>query len=247
MGIWDFINSGKETVKQYTPDLATPVKNVCKTSYYYSTTTVKKIDNVVRVNGLQKLGQYIYMPDEEGQAKIANFSTKFVKNASVYAVKEAANIFIPGGRAVSKIYSETVREMEIESKKNQDMSCVKDVIGNSGKDTVGGRAVSQIYSETVREMQIDSKKNQDTSRVKEIVGNSSKDTTDTGPPRLLDGAEMLESREPQLGSENRVQVDSFAHQTPEDVLRVFMMKEFMGARFLDNLLVADHGQRKKVN
>ncbi|XP_060209413.1 uncharacterized protein LOC132636515 [Lycium barbarum] len=191
MGIWDYINSGKETVKQYTPDLVTPVTKVCKASYYYSTTAVKKMDNVVvRVNGLQKLGQY--MSDDEGRANMVNFSTKFVKNAFVHAVKEAAN-YIPGGRAVSKIYSETVREMEIEFKKNQDMSCDK-----------------------------------------KIIGNSCKNTNATGPPGLLDGAEILESKELELGSENRAQVDSFAHQTPEDVLRVFMMKEFMGARFLDN-------------
>ncbi|XP_059274701.1 uncharacterized protein LOC132029458 isoform X2 [Lycium ferocissimum] len=192
MGIWDFIDSGKETVKRYTPDLVTPVTKVCKASYYYSTTAVKKMDN--------------YMSDDEGRAKMVNFSTKFVKNASIYAAKEAANIFIPGGRAVSKIYSETIREMEIESKKNQDTSCIKDIIGNSRKDT-----------------------------------------TNAGPPGLVDGPEMLESKELKLGSQNRVQVDSFTQQTPEDVLRVFMMKEFMGTHFLDSLLVPNHGQRKKVN
>ncbi|KAM3355851.1 hypothetical protein P3S68_022565 [Capsicum galapagoense] len=106
MGIWDFITSGTETVKRNAPDIATPVKNVCKSSYNYSAAAVRKIDDVVRVNGLQKLGQYIYMPDEEGRVKIVNFSTKFVKNASVYAVKEAANIFVPGGRAVTQIYSQ---------------------------------------------------------------------------------------------------------------------------------------------
>ncbi|XP_059277084.1 uncharacterized protein LOC132031221 [Lycium ferocissimum] len=194
MGIWDYINSGKGSVKQYTSDLVTPVKNVCQTSYDYSTTAVKKIDDVVRVN----------MPDEEERIKIVKFSKYFVKKASVYVVQEAAND-IPGGRAVSKIYSETVREMEIEFKKNQDMSCDK-----------------------------------------EIIGNSCKDTNVTGPPGLLDGAEILESKELKVGSENRAQVDSFAHQTPEDVLRVFMMKEFMGARFLDNLLVPDHRQQNKV-
>ncbi|XP_049404793.1 uncharacterized protein LOC125868204 [Solanum stenotomum] len=204
MGIWDFISSGTESVKRNSPDLATPVTKVCKSTYYYSAAAVRMIDNVVRVNGVQNLGQYIYMPDEEGRAKIVNFSTKFVKNASVYAVKEAANIFIPGGRAVSQIYSQTVREMQIESKKNQNTLCDK-----------------------------------------EMTGNSSKDTSSTSPLGLLDGAEMLENRELQLSSDNKVQVDSFAPETPEDVLRVFMMKEFSGSRYLDNLLVPDHRQQKK--
>nr|XP_016440400.1 PREDICTED: uncharacterized protein LOC107766169 [Nicotiana tabacum] len=201
MGIWDFINSGKETVKGYTPD---PVKKVYNTTYYYSDAAVRKIDDIVRVNGIQKLGQYI--PDDEGRAKIVSFSTKFVKNASFFAVKEAANIFIPGGKAVTKIYSDTVREMETECQKKQDKSCIKENIGTNSST-----------STTVRSDAL----------------------------RLLDGEKMLESRELKLGSENRVEADSFAHQTPEDVLRVFMMKEFMGTRYLDNLLVPDHRQQKK--
>ncbi|NP_001309121.1 uncharacterized protein LOC101245434 [Solanum lycopersicum] len=204
MGIWDFISSGAESVKRNTPDLATPVTKVCKGTYYYSATAVKMIDNVVRVSGVQKLGQYSYMPDEEGRAKIVSFSTKFAKNASVYAIKESAKIFLPGGKAVSQIYSQTVREMEVESKNNQNASCNK-----------------------------------------EITSNSSKVATSTGPLGLLNGAEMLENRELQLSSENKAQVDSFAHQTPEDVLRVFMMKEFVGSRYLDNLLVLDHPHNRR--
>ncbi|KAL3323237.1 hypothetical protein AABB24_040381 [Solanum stoloniferum] len=143
MGIWDFISSGTESVKRNSPDLSTPVTKVCKSTYYYSAAAVRMIDNVVRVNGVQKLGQYIYMPDEEGRAKIVNFSSRFVKNASVYAVKEAANIFIPGGRAVSRIYSQTVGEMQIESKKNQNTLCDKEITGNSIKNTSGSKIVKE--------------------------------------------------------------------------------------------------------
>ncbi|XP_075076808.1 uncharacterized protein LOC107773312 [Nicotiana tabacum] len=176
MGIWDFINSGKETLKGYTPD---PVKKVYNTTYYYSVVAVRKIDDVIRVNGIQKLDQYI--PDDEGRAKIVSFSTKFIKNASVFAVKEAAN----SGKAVTKIYFDTVREMETKCQKKQDESSL----------------------------------------------------------RLLDGAEMLESRELKLGSENRVEVDSFAYQTPEYVLRVFMM----GTRYLDNLLVTVNWEKLNLH
>ncbi|XP_060209414.1 uncharacterized protein LOC132636516 [Lycium barbarum] len=172
----NFISYGKEMVQK-----------VCEISYRYSTVAIRKIDDVIRVNGLQKLSQY--MSDDEGRAKIRGmvyFSAKFVKNAVLYSFKEAANILIPGGRAVAKIFSETVREIEIESQKN-----------NAGSVA-------------------------------------------------LDGAEMLESRELKLGSENTIQVDSFSHQTAEDVLRVFMMMEFVGTRYLDNLLIPAHRQREIV-
>ncbi|KAK6774708.1 hypothetical protein RDI58_029947 [Solanum bulbocastanum] len=110
----------------------------------------------------------------------------------------------------------------------------------------GGRAVSRIYSQTVGEMQIETKKNQNTLCDKEITGNSIKNTSSTSPPGLLNAAEMIENRELQLSSEYKVQVDSFEHQTPEDVLRVFMMKGFSGSCYLDNLLVPDHRQQKKA-
>ncbi|KAM3355852.1 hypothetical protein P3S68_022566 [Capsicum galapagoense] len=105
-------------------------------------------------------------------------------------------------------------------------------IGNLSKDTVTSTGPPGVL---------------DGAEMPKSIGNLSKDTiTATGPPGVLDGAEMLENRELKLGSENRIQVDSFAHQTPEDVLRVFMMKEFMGTRYLDDLLVPDHRQQKKV-
>ncbi|MCD7458802.1 hypothetical protein HAX54_039268 [Datura stramonium] len=74
------------------------------------------MDDVVRVKGFQKLSEY--MADDESRAMMVHFSAKFIKNATVYAFREAANILIPGGRAFAKIFSETVREIEIESRNN---------------------------------------------------------------------------------------------------------------------------------
>ncbi|KAK4727944.1 hypothetical protein R3W88_032861 [Solanum pinnatisectum] len=171
MGIWSLMNFGKETVKK-----------VCEISY---------------VKGLEKLGEY--MADDEGRAKMVYFSAKFVKNASLYAFKEAANILIPG------------------ENKGRDLGNVSFIF----HVYTGGRAFAKIFAGTVREIESESRNN--------ATGNVA--------------AEMLKSRELKLGSENRVQVDSFTHQTPEDVLKFFMMMEFMGSRYLDSLLVSDHGQR----
>ncbi|KAH0735987.1 hypothetical protein KY285_011694 [Solanum tuberosum] len=111
----------------------------------------------------------------------------------------------------------------------------------------GGKEISKIYADTIREIETESREKQDRSCDNEIIGNLSKITNGTGPVILLDGAEKLENiRELKLGCENRVQVDSFAYQTPEDVLRFFMMMEFMGTRYLNNLLVHDNCQQKKV-
>lgn len=52
------------------------------------------IDDVVRVKGLRKLGEYL--ADDKSRAKMVYFSAKFVKNATLYTFKEATNIVIPG-------------------------------------------------------------------------------------------------------------------------------------------------------
>ncbi|CAH9139320.1 unnamed protein product [Cuscuta epithymum] len=54
-----------------------------------------------------------YMPDDETRAKAVVFSSKFARNAVVYAVKNAYT-WIPGGKAVLDIYSKTMREIKSE-------------------------------------------------------------------------------------------------------------------------------------
>lgn len=92
MGVWDFIYSTTETVKRNAPDLS-PVKNACKASYGYGSAAFWKIDDAVRVNGVQTLKNY--MPDEQGRAQVALFASKLVQNAAYYGFKEAYN-FVPG-------------------------------------------------------------------------------------------------------------------------------------------------------
>ena len=92
MGIWDFINSTTETVKRKAPDL-TPVKGACSASYGYCSDAFSKIDNAVRVQGPQKLNEYI--PDERGRAQITLFASKFAQNTAQYAFKEAYKL-VPG-------------------------------------------------------------------------------------------------------------------------------------------------------
>ncbi|KAF3620184.1 hypothetical protein FXO38_32511 [Capsicum annuum] len=83
MGIMDLMNFGKETMKK-----------VCEISCDNSIVAIRKMDDVVRVKGLQKLSEY--MADDEGRAKMVHFTAKFIKNVSVFALREAANILIPG-------------------------------------------------------------------------------------------------------------------------------------------------------
>ncbi|BFG29314.1 hypothetical protein CerSpe_155880 [Prunus speciosa] len=48
-----------------------------------------------------------------------------------------------------------------------------------------------------------------------------------------------------LKSPNTVNIHSAVNQKPEDVIRVFMMKDFMGRKFFDDLMVPPVAPRKK--
>ncbi|KAL2496077.1 uncharacterized protein Fot_39834 [Forsythia ovata] len=108
MGIRDFFNS---TTEQNAPNI-TPVKNACRTSYYYGSAAFIKIDNAVRVNGLQRLKQWL--PYDETKSKIGTFAAKFAKNAALYALDEGCKM-VPGGAAVSNIVSKIIKDVENET------------------------------------------------------------------------------------------------------------------------------------
>ena len=86
MGFWNIIYSIRDRVQGMTPT----VKRVGGTAYDYTSTAAVKIDQVVRVDGIQKLPQYL--PDSK---TIGIFTTRLAKNACKYAVTEGFK-HIPG-------------------------------------------------------------------------------------------------------------------------------------------------------
>ncbi|KAL2494102.1 Uncharacterized protein Fot_37859 [Forsythia ovata] len=100
----------------------------------------------------------------------------------------------------------------------------------------GGVAVSNIVSKTIKEVKHETL-NDIPKLLEERVSTPGKQFT--GARKLVDRAEM------QLGSLDRVNVDSIDNQKPEDVIRIFMMKEFFGTRFFDDLMVPKMRRGKK--
>ncbi|KAL3503271.1 hypothetical protein ACH5RR_037720 [Cinchona calisaya] len=115
MGIWDLINTTTEAVKRTVPD-PTPLKNACKASYHYSSAAVGKIDNAVRINGIQTLKYY--MPAQETRSQIALFASKFAQNTAWHALRHGYKM-IPGGKDVAAIISETMNDVKSENNKRR--------------------------------------------------------------------------------------------------------------------------------
>ncbi|KAL2495917.1 uncharacterized protein Fot_39674 [Forsythia ovata] len=101
---------------------------------------------------------------------------------------------------------------------------------------ISGVAVSNIVSKTIKEV-----KHETLNDIPKLLEESESTPGKhfTGSRKLVDRAEM------QLGSLDRVNVDSIDNQKPEDAIKIFMMKEFSGTRFCDDLMVPKMRRGKK--
>lgn len=72
---------------------------------------------------------------------------------------------------------------------------------------------------------------------------SSSGNTSGGTRNVIDRTER-QSKRMEFGYEKGISADSASNQTPEEVLKIFMMKEFMGSR-LDDLIIPRKGQQGK--
>ncbi|KAF5814908.1 hypothetical protein HanXRQr2_Chr03g0116441 [Helianthus annuus] len=114
MGFWDAVYYTGDLIKGITPSLST-VKHAGSAACSYTYAAVTKIDQVVRVDGIEKLPQY--WPDDEKRAQIGLFTTTLAKNAGKYAVCEGFK-HIPGATVASKLASDTMREVKQQNHKD---------------------------------------------------------------------------------------------------------------------------------
>ncbi|GJV44761.1 hypothetical protein Tco_1429297, partial [Tanacetum coccineum] len=84
-------------------------------AYSYSSAAAAKIDQVVRVDVIEKLPQYL--PDSETRAQIGLFTTKLAKNAGKYVVSEGFK-HIPGATVATKLIADKMREVKQERDKD---------------------------------------------------------------------------------------------------------------------------------
>lgn len=181
-------------MKRNAPDL-TIVKDAYRSSYSYSCSSVSKIGDVFRVNGIPRPNLNQYLPDDEVQAKIGVIA----KNAAYYACQEGIKC-VSGGALVERIVSKSFR----------DYSEPKD------------------YKGKIKSLEA-------------TVGKLEKEISDIR--KLHEQAEICK-RAVDLESRNARPLGSYVNKKPEEVIRIFMAKEFMGTHFLDDLIVPGVGYRK---
>ncbi|KAL3508619.1 hypothetical protein ACH5RR_028020 [Cinchona calisaya] len=105
----------------------------------------------------------------------------------------------------------------------------------------GGKIIGEIISETMNDVKSEKHRSkQEVEAMKEMIcgGKSS------ASKNLFDRVEMQGRGVMELGYDQKGGFAN-ANQTPEDVLRIFMMKDFMGNRFADDLILPQikHGNK----
>ncbi|KAK9269446.1 hypothetical protein L1049_001220 [Liquidambar formosana] len=196
MGVWDYIYSTTDTLKRNSPDL-TAVKGACWSSYDYSRSAVSKIDDVVRVNGIQKLNQCVR--DDEVRSKIGRVATNVAKNAAVYAWRDGLKC-VPGGGFIDYVVSRSFRDYSKSDDHKEEIKALQATVGRLEKEVSGCK-------------------------------------------KLIEQAEIVKC-DVELESRNALHLDSNVNRKPEDAIRIFMMKEFMGTHLLDDLIVPGVETRK---
>ncbi|KAL3508620.1 hypothetical protein ACH5RR_028021 [Cinchona calisaya] len=118
----------------------------------------------------------------------------------------------------------------------------KYALRNGYKLVPGGKIIGEIISETMNDVKSEKHRSkQEMEAMKEMIGGGKSSAS----KNLLDRVEM-QSRVVELGYDQKAGFAiANANQSPEDVLRIFMMKEFMGNRFPDDLILNQikHGNK----
>ncbi|KAK9077517.1 hypothetical protein SSX86_005854 [Deinandra increscens subsp. villosa] len=135
MGFWDAVYYTGDLVNRNTPDM---VKRAGVAAYHCTSSAVTKIDQVVRVDGIQKLPQY--WPNDETKSLIVPFTVTLAKNAGKYAVYEGFK-HIPGATVASKLVSDSMREVKQNNHKER-MKAVEEKVDKFEKDLI--KSTSQL-------------------------------------------------------------------------------------------------------
>ncbi|PQP94767.1 uncharacterized protein Pyn_40740 [Prunus yedoensis var. nudiflora] len=236
MGIWDFISGTTDSLKRNAPDLmavknwcptpgslkrivpdVTAAKNVCSTAYGYGSATVAHIDSAVRGN----LNHYLQ--DEEVRSKILQLGKSIVTHATIEGLKT-----IPGGFVGYNIFKKSIKDLKDSDKQEVDVKALQADVCRLKKDFSDYKKV--------HEPEVD---------VKALQADLLRLEKELSKYRKLHEQVPIDKPSAELKSPNTVNIHSAVYQKPEDVIRVFMMNEFMGRKFLDDLMVPSVAPRKK--
>ncbi|CAB4277611.1 unnamed protein product [Prunus armeniaca] len=110
------------------------------------------------------------------------------------------------------------------------------------KTIPGGLVGYKIVAKSIRDVKESNKQEVDVKALQADLHGLQKEFSEY---KKLHEHGLIDKPSADLKSPNTVNILSALNQKPEDVIRVFMMKEFMGRQFFDDLMVPPVAPRKK--
>ncbi|KAM1057405.1 hypothetical protein ACFX2A_031352 [Malus domestica] len=159
-----------------------------------------------------------YLGDAEGRAKILRFSSSLAKHAVLESLKT-----VPGYKIVKRSISD---------------------LKETDEQEVNGKAMRADLHRLKKEF-TEYRKVHELVDVKALQTDILRLEKELSEYRKSHEQVQLDRPSADLKSPNTANIHSVANQKPEDVIRVFMMKEFMGRQFLDDLVAFRGGPTKK--
>lgn len=216
MGVWDFVSSATDYLKDCAPD---PTSVTRATS---------KIGTAVGVNCFQKLTGYL--TDEETRSNMTELATKVAKGAVTYACLEAVKI-LPGGLPVHDIIAKSLHH-DRKPKENEEMKLLLAKVDKMEKALLAKVDGSEMALQAKVDRLERALQAREEDRVEKDLGGSSSCPEQVQVHNF--GGELIKD-----------QYVSCMEQKPEDVIKDFMAKEFMNRYFINDLVVPGTRFRSK--
>ncbi|KMT11341.1 hypothetical protein BVRB_5g106740 [Beta vulgaris subsp. vulgaris] len=189
MGVWEWIYSATDAVKQKTPDL-TPATEFGRKTYDYCrhTTSYAAAGGVAKARDLHQ-----YLSDDQVRDNLGRFAKSASKNGALYLARSY------GGGPIIDIVSRSVQEKKTDSEKDR----IKEL------ETKVAKLEKELICRKIAEQ----------SELPKVVTTSN--------------------------SQDEANVGAIMNQTPDDVLKIFMMKPFVGTKLFDNLMIPVGAESKR--
>ncbi|KNA23047.1 hypothetical protein SOVF_028290 [Spinacia oleracea] len=181
MGVWEWIYSVTNAVKQKTPDV-TPVAEICRQSYDYCRDTTVHVAGTATAKAREVHG---YLSDDQVRDNLGRVAVNVSKNSALYLARSY------GGGPVIDIFSRSVQDKKADSHKGR-IEELETRVASLEKELSSKRIAQQL-------------------KIQRVITESE--------------------------SQDESNFNANMNEKPEDVLKIFMMQQYVGKNLFDNLII----------
>ncbi|CAO2817195.1 unnamed protein product [Amaranthus hypochondriacus] len=189
MGLWDWVNSASDTVKNHTPAI-TPATEFCRKSYYFCR------DSTVYAAGTvssKARDLHEYLSDNQARDNLTQIAKNVSKNGALYVARSY------GGGPIIDIISRSVQENKSDSQKER-LKELEHKVAKLEKELISRNMAEQSKA-----------------------------------PMMIVASK----------SQNNSNFNANINEKAEDLLKFFMVEQFVGTKLFNNLIIPTGGSKER--